>query len=89
MVCDILDLQCIFVNEIFGSVLLTAIGAAIIYFIVIAKLRIQAELGLAIAIPFVLISGMMIGGFQTVYAFATVIVALMLAFIFGRIIGNR
>ena len=87
--CDLLDFRCIIMNELFGSVLLTLFAVAIIYFIVASKLRLGFDTTMAFAIPFMLIGGLIIGGFQALFAFLTVVVGVMVAWIFQNIIGNR
>lgn len=88
MVCDILDLRCIFVNELFGSIVLTAIFGAIFYFIIAGKARLGFDTTIILTFPILLIVGLMIGGFSAIYAFATVIVGIMVAWVFNKIIAN-
>jgi len=77
------------VNELFGSVTLTVIFSFIFYLMIAGKLRFGAETTIALAFPIVIIGSLMLGGFNTVYAFATIIVALMVAFVFQRVVGIR
>lgn len=87
--CNILDIQCIFVNEIFGSIMLTILAGLLAYILISGRLRISFEITIALMFPVIIILGLMIGGFQIIYAFATVLIALMIAYVFQKIIGNR
>jgi len=86
MPCELLDLRCIFVNEIVGNVLLTVFFAAMFYFIVAGKLRWGFDTTIAFAFPIILIFGLQIAGFSAIMAFSTVIIGFMLAWIFNQII---
>jgi len=85
MGCDILDLRCIFVNELVGSVTLTAILLAVAYFIIASKSRLGFDTTIILALPIILIVSLMVGGFAVIYAFATVLIAIMLAWLFDKI----
>ncbi len=87
--CEILDWRCIFVNELFGSVTLTVIFSFIFYLMIAGKLKFGSETTIALAFPVVILGSLMVGGFNVVYAFATIIVALMVAFVFQRVVGIR
>lgn len=87
--CEILDLKCIFINEIIGSIALASIFGIIFYFILASKLRFGFDTTIAFAFPVVIIMGLAIGGFPIVYAFATVIIGWMLGFLIQKLIGNR
>ena len=87
--CDILDWRCIFQNEIFGSVLLTMIFLAIVFFIISSKLKFGFDTTIALAVPILLIGGMMFAGFSAIYAFVTVIIGIMLGWVFQQIIRSR
>lgn len=87
--CGILDFGCIFINEIFGSVTLAAIGSIIIFLIISGKLRLGFELTLALLFPVAILVSLAIGGFTVVYAFATLAVAILVGYLFQKIIGNR
>ena len=89
MPCELLDFRCIIVNEIVGSVILAAVLAAILYFVIASKLRLGFDTTIAFAIPLLIISGLMFTGFSVIYAVITVIVGLMVAWIFQEIIRNR
>lgn len=88
MGCEILDVRCIFMNELIGSAILTAIFIAVLYFIVASKTRLGFDATLAFAIPLLLIVGIAFTGFTALYAFITVIVGIMLGWIFQSIIKN-
>lgn len=75
-------------NEIVGSGFLAAILAAIIFFMFAGKMRIGFRTTFVLAIPVLLIIGSAISGFPILYAFITMLVGLMLAFIIQKIIGN-
>jgi asparagine N-glycosylation enzyme membrane subunit Stt3 len=87
--CEILDFQCIFVSEIVGSTVLAVILALILYFIIASKMRLGFDTTIALLLPIIAIFGLMLSGFSAVYAFATFVVALLVAWLFNRIIGNR
>jgi len=89
MVCELLDIRCIFVNELIGSVVLTIIIAAISYFIIAGKLRLGFDTTIAFTFPLLLILGLMFTGFSVIFAFSTIIIGLLIAFIFNIIIGNK
>ncbi len=87
--CDVLDLRCIFLNELIGSVLLAVLMSALVYFIVASKLRWGFDTTIVMIFPLLLIVGLMFAGFSAVFAFATVIVGIMVGWVFNEIIRNR
>ena len=87
--CELLDFRCIFVNEIAGSVLLASVLALVIYFIVASKMRWGFDTTITFLFPILFIFGLAISGFSVIYAFATIVVSLMVAWLFNRVIGNR
>jgi len=89
MPCNLLDLRCIFVSEIVGSVVLTVLIATMFYFIVASKLRLGFDATIAFAFPLILIAGLAFAGFSAVFAFSTVIIAMLIAWILNVLIGNR
>lgn len=89
MPCDILDFRCIFVNELIGSVVLSVVVAFIFYFIIAGKLNLGFDTTIAFAFPVLLIFGLAFTGFSIIFSFITVIVGLMIALLFNKIIGNR
>lgn len=88
MPCDILDIRCIFMNELIGSTVLTMIFVAMLYFIIASKLKFGLDTTIGLAIPFILIGGMMFTGFSAIYAFSTVIVGIGLGWAFQKIVKN-
>ncbi len=89
MGCNLLDLRCVFISEIFGNILLTVLFATLFYFIVAAKLRLGFDTTIALAFPLLLIAGLAFAGFSAVFAFSTVIIGLLIAWIINVMIGNR
>lgn len=87
--CDILDWRCIFVNEIFGSVTLALVLFTIFYFVLASKLKLGFDTTIAFSVPIILLLGLGIAGFQTIFAFVTITLALMIAWLFQIMIGNR
>ena len=88
-ICDILDFRCLIINEIVGNALLTILIAAILYFIFAAKMKFGFDTTIFLALPLILILGLVTIGFSTIYAFATVIAGVLLAFVFNRFLGNK
>jgi len=88
MGCEILDFRCVLVNELIGSTILTIIIAAIFYFIIASKMKFGFDTTIALSIPILLLLGIVFTGFSAIYAFATIIVGILLAWIFNKIIGN-
>jgi len=88
-ICGLLDFRCILVSELVGSVVLAALIGAILYFIIAGKLRWGFDTTIVFAFPLLLILGLAIAGFSVIYAFATILVVLLLAWIFQEIIRNR
>ncbi len=88
MVCDVIDFRCIFVNEIAGSVLLAGILIVMFYFMAASKMRLGFDTTIAFALPLILMTGLVITGFNVVFAFSTVLVAALLALVFNKFIGR-
>lgn len=88
-VCELLDIRCMIVSELVGSVILSILLGAVFYFIIAAKLRWGFDTTIVLAFPLLLIIGLTIAGFSIIYAFGTAIVGLLLAWIFQEIIRNR
>ncbi len=86
--CDLLDFRCIFVNEIVGDVVLAGVLAIVLYFIFASRMKMGFDTTITFLFPILLIFGLAISGFSTIFAFSTIIVGLMLAWIFNRVIGN-
>ncbi len=87
--CDLLDFRCIFVNEIVGDVVLAGVLAIVLYFIFASRMKMGFDTTIAFLFPILFIFGLAISGFSVIFAFATIVVGFMLAWIFNRIIGNR
>jgi len=87
--CEILDFRCIFVNEIIGNTILAVVLAAILYFMVASRLKFGFDTTMFLAVPILLLFGLAIGGFSAIFAFLTMITAIMIAWLFDRIIGNK
>ncbi len=87
--CDILDVQCLFVSELIGSIALTVVIAILFYFIVASKMKFGFDTTIALSIPILLIFASAFGGFSIVFAFATIIAAIIIAWLFDRITGNK
>jgi len=87
--CDLLDLRCIFVNELVGSAFLSIIIATIFFFIFSSKIKVGFRTSIVVAVPVLLIFGLTLTGFSALYAFITVLVGFMLAAVFQKLIGNR
>lgn len=89
MACELLDLRCIFVNELVGTVTLSLVVGAILYFVFASKAKLGFETTLAFAVPLILLLGIAIGGITAILAFLTVGVGILIAYVFNKIIGNR
>ncbi len=87
--CDLLDIRCIFVNELVGSAFLAMIIATIFFFIFSSKIKVGFRTSIVVAVPILLIFGLTLTGFSTLYAFITVLIGFMLAAVFQKLIGNR
>lgn len=87
--CDLLDLRCLFVNEIVGSVMLTMVLGAIVYFIIASKMRWGFETTVAVAFPLLLIIALAVGSITPILAFGTLVAGFMLTWLMTKIIGNR
>lgn len=88
MACEVLDIRCIFMNELIGNAMLAMIFVAILYFIIASKIRLGFDTTIAMAIPLLLITGLAFSGFSAIYAFSTLLVGLMVAWVFQRVIRN-
>ena len=89
MGCDLLDFRCIIVSELIGSAILAVIIGAIFYFIIASKTRMGFDTTLILGIPFLLILGIGFAGFTAIYAFLTIVIGFMLAWIFTEITRGR
>ena len=89
MACDLLDWRCIIISELIGDVLLAILIAVLFYFIIATKLRWGFDNTMAFSVPILLIVGLAFAGFSTIFAFATVIIGLLLAWVFNIMLNNR
>ncbi|KKN65946.1 hypothetical protein LCGC14_0476490 [marine sediment metagenome] len=87
--CELLDFRCILVNEIVGNVVLAVVLIAILYFVVTNRLKFGFDTTIAFAVPIILLAGLAVGGFSVIFAFLTFVTAIMIAWLFDRIIGNK
>ncbi len=87
--CEILDFQCIIVSELIGSTILAVIVLLLLYFVMASKLKLGFDTTMILAIPFILVISLGVGGFSTIFAVIGIIAALMIAWMFDRIIGNK
>ncbi len=87
MPCEILDLKCLFQNEIIGSPLLAIIVFAVAYFIVASKLRLGFDTTVALSVPVILLISLAFGGFATLYAFLGILAGFMIAWLVGKIMN--
>jgi hypothetical protein len=89
MACDILDLRCIFMNELVGSVMLSMLLLLVGYFILASRMKLDFNTTIGLGLPVMLILGATIGGFSALIAFASVIIPMLVAWVFLRAIGGR
>ena len=89
MACDLLDWRCIIISELIGDVILAFLIAVLFYFIISSKLRWGFDNTMAFSIPILLIVGLAFAGFSTIFAFLTVIIGLLLAWVINIMLGNR
>lgn len=89
MVCDIADLRCVYVNELIGSPVLAVILLGLLFFAVAAYKRIGLKTSLWAACVYFPIVSYAIAGTSFGFALATLVVAVSLALLHMRIIGNR
>lgn len=88
MPCDVLDFRCIMVSELVGSAILAVVFGVILYFIIANKLKMGFDTAIFLALPVIFLFSLVMTGFSAIYAFASVMVAIMLAWMFNKIIGN-
>ncbi len=89
MACDLLDWRCIIISELIGDVVLAFLIAILFYFIISTKLRWGFDNTMAFSIPILLIVGLAFAGFSTIFAFLTVIIGLLLAWVINIMLNNR
>ena len=89
MVCDLLDLRCIFVNELIGSVFLAGLFIGLAYFALASKLKFGFDTTMTFAVPVMLAFALILGGFQIILAVSSIFAGMMLAYAVSKVIGNR
>lgn len=87
--CNLLDFKCIIMNQLIGNPILLIIILMIAWMIVAYMIKLDFETILIYSVPFLLGLGTVIIGFSAIYAFLTVLVGILLAWIFTIIIGNQ
>lgn len=88
MACNLLDLKCIFVNELIGSITLTVILLIIGYFIIASKNKFGFETSMWVLCFVLLIAGIMFGNLAIFLGFISFIVAILIGIEFSNKIGN-
>ena len=86
--CEIIDFKCLFVNEIAGSITLAIILFLILYFIAASRMKIGFDTTIYFLFPIIIIASAAVGGFSTVFAFATVFSAIMIGWIINKLISQ-
>ncbi len=87
--CDLLDLKCIFVSELVGSVTLAVVIASMLFFIFASRVKIGFRTTIVISIPILLLFGLAIGSFSALYGFLTLFIGVIIAVIFQKMVGNK
>ncbi len=87
MVCELLDIRCWVVNEIVGSLGLAMVLLAMLYFIIASKNNFGFDATIGFSIPIILLLSIAIGGFNLLYAFLTVLIGLLVAWMFNKMIS--
>ena len=88
MACDIIDLKCIFVNELVGNAFLAIIILTVIYLIVASKLRFGFDTTLIVGFTILLVGSLAIGNLMAIMAFGTILVGILLAIEIAAFIGK-
>lgn len=86
--CEIIDFKCLFINEIVGNVTLTIVLFMILYFIMASKLKWGFEITIYLLFPVIVIIGLAGGGFSTIFAFVTLLVAFMVGWAVNKFISK-
>lgn len=84
MICQLLDIGCIFINEIAGSIFIAICLFLLAYFVMAARLNWGFESTIAILIPIALIVSLATSGL----IFILTIVAIVLGILIGIIIDR-
>ena len=87
-VCDLLDWRCIFVSELIGNVVIATIVAIVIYLIIASKMKFGFDTTITFGIVILLVSSLAFSGFPVVYAFASVLIGFMIAWVWQQIFKN-
>lgn len=75
-------------NELIGDLTLTLFFLMILYLMIASRLKFGFDTTVLMAIPVVLIGGMMFGAFSAIYAFVTIGVGIMLGWVFEKILKS-
>ena len=86
--CDIIDFQCVFINEIAGSFILAFLIFLILYFIAASRLKIGFDTTIFFLFPMIVITSVTVGGFVALFAFVTLAGAILIAWIINKYQGN-
>lgn len=90
MMCDVLNIRCIIVNELVGSAFLTVLLLGLLYFIIASKLKFGFETTFVIAIPLGLAFSLFAGNmFSALFGFFTLLIGLLVAWIIMKFMENR
>ena len=89
MACDVLDIRCIFVSELAGDPLLATFLGAILYSVAASRLNWGFNTTVGFFFPAIFIITLGISGFSAVMAFSTMMIAVLAAIVFNKVIGNR
>lgn len=89
MNCDILDLRCVWVNELIGSQVLAVLIFGAFFFALCSKTRMGLKTSLWLASAVFPIVSYFIIGTSFVFAIVTFIAALSAALLHMRLVGNR
>jgi len=89
MACDVLDFRCIFVNELVGNILMAIFLGMILYLIVANKMKFGFDTTLVGFVAVMLIIALAFGNFAVIFAFTTLIAAIVFNFFFQKVIQNR
>ncbi len=87
--CDILDLRCIFVNELVGSVALTIIFGFILFLIIASKIKLGFDATIFGGFLTLFLLGLAIGNLTVMLAFGGIFAALLVGWIFNAVMANR
>lgn len=89
MVCSIADLRCIYVNELIGDALFTVLILGAVFFMWASYKRLGLKTTLWLSCVFFPIISYYIVGTTFVFSIITLAIALILALLHNRIVGNK